>query len=424
MTWNGYTTLFLVLFALHHGFEAALDLFQLRYLKRRGDRVPAHLKGKVDPETIRKSIAYNQDKLRFGLVSSVVDVIGVAVMIGVGFALIDGFVTGLGWGDLPTGLLFFGIFGLLGVLFDLPFKIVSIFIIEQRHGFNRQTPRGFAADLLKGLLVSAILGAALLSVVLLLMKHGGTTWWLIAFFAVAALQLLVAWIYPLVIMPLFNKFTPVPDDLSAAVQGLAAQVRFPLKYVFSMDGSKRSGHSNAFIIGLWGARKLVLFDTLIAQISRSQLIAVLAHELGHFKLRHLTRRLALTAAVLFGTFLLLGWLRDVDAVYAGLGFARVSDHAALVVFSLLISEAAAPFGWLLRVASRRDERAADRFAVEAVKNGHDLREALIALNKENLSSPGAHKLFRNYYNSHPSLKDRLKAIRSHARSLDLPLKDE
>jgi STE24 endopeptidase len=421
MTWNGYTALFLALFASHHGFEALLDLLQLRYLKRLRNRVPSHLEGKVDVETIQKARAYNRDRLWWGLVSTAFDITGVWVMIGLGFAWLDRTVSLLELGPTLSGLAFFGALGLLGFFFGLPMQLVSTFVVEQKHGFNRRTPLGFVSDTIKGLLVSAVLGAALVSVVLFLMQNGGAYWWLIAFVAVTVLQLLAAWLYPIVIMPIFNKFTPVSEDLAADVSGLAKKVGFPLKSVFSMDGSKRSAHSNAFIVGLKGARKIVLFDTLIDQITRPQLIAVLAHELGHFKLRHLTKRLVLTVASLLGMFFILGYLRDIEPLYNGLGFERVTDHAALIVFSLLVAEAAAPFGWLLRAASRRDERAADRFAVDSVENGADLRDALIALNKENLGSPGSHKLYRSYYNSHPALKDRLKAIRGHAESRGLPL---
>jgi STE24 endopeptidase len=217
-------------------------------------------------------------------------------------------------------------------------------------------------------------------------------------------------------MPLFNKFTDVPEDLAAEVATLAEKVGFPLGRVFAMDGSKRSRHSNAFIVGLRGARKIVLYDTLIEEIDRPKLIAVLAHELGHFKLKHLTKRLVLIMTGLFAMFFALSVMKEMDGLYAGLGFSRMTDHAALVVFSLMVSEAIAPFGWIMRILSRKDEKAADRFAVDTTGDAEDLAEALIALNKQNLASPGSNALYRHYHNSHPALKERLRAIRAHVAS--------
>lgn len=421
MDWNLYTTIFLTLYLLHNGFELVLDLLQNRHLNRRWEKVPKHLEGKVDLETIRKAVAYNKDKLRLGMVGRLVDTVGLWAMVVVGFAWLDRYTAGLELGSLPTGLMFFGLLGLLGSLWGLPLDIAATFGVEEKHGFNRQTPGGFVLDKLKGLLVSVILGAALLSVVLLFMAHGGDWWWLYAFFGVTLLQLFITWIYPVAIMPLFNKLTRVEGDLADDVGRLAREVGFPLKSVFSMDGSKRSAHSNAFIVGLKGARKIVLYDTLVERIGRGELIAVLAHELGHFKRKHLTRRMALVIGSMLVMFGALAVMRGLPDLYTGLGFPSVTDHAALIVFSLVISEAVAPFGWLLRIFSRKDELQADRFAVEAVGNGYDLKEALIALNKQNLSSPGSHKLYRHYHNSHPALKERLQAIRAHAEGLDLPM---
>ena len=255
------------------------------------------------------------------------------------------------------------------------------------------------------------MGAVLGSVVLLMMKHAGTLWWLFAFAAVTILQLLIAWIYPVLIMPLFNKFEPVEADLADDVARLARSVDFPLRKVVTMDGSKRSSHSNAFFTGLRGARRIVLYDTLMSSLERSQLLAVLAHELGHFKLGHVTRRIVMTVVLMLAVFAVMGGLGGQGDVYTGLGFERSSEHGLVVVFGLLASEVLFPLGWVSRVLSRRDEHAADRFAVEATGNGEDLVGALTALTKQNLGSPGSHRLYRAYHNTHPALRERMKTIR-------------
>ncbi|MCP4600130.1 MAG: M48 family metallopeptidase [Proteobacteria bacterium] len=421
MDWNLWTTVFAAFFFAHNGFELALDLLQDRHLKRRRDKVPKHLVGKVSIETIRKAVAYNRDKLHLGLAAWVQGAVGTWVMIVFGFGWLDSVAAGFDLGPLVTGLAFFGLLGAAGFVWDLPLSVVSTFGVEAKHGFNRQTYLGFMLDKLKEVLISAILGAVLLAVVLILMEKGGVYWWVYAFVGVTAIQLLLVWIFPLVIMPLFNRFTPVEPDLASDVAGLADTVGFPLAGVMSMDGSKRSAHSNAFIIGLWGARRIVLYDTLLDRLNRTELLAVLAHELGHFKLRHLRRRLAFILVGLFGLFAALAYLRLQPAVYHGLGFDLATDYAALVVFALFVSEVLAPVGWISRILSRRDELAADRFAVSAVGNGGDLSGALVALTKQNLASPGSHRLYRAYHNSHPPLRQRLKAIREHARVEGLPV---
>ena len=415
MEWNLFTWIFAAFLAARFALESTLDILQARYLSRRPDRVPSHLEGVVEIETIRKAISYNRDKLRFRFVSRIVDMAPLWALLLFGFAFIDRAVVQVEIGQPWSGLLFFGILGALGFLWSLPADAYYTFVVEEKHGFNKQRPGGFIADKLKGLGVAAVLGAVLGSVVLLMMKHAGTAWWLFAFAAVTILQLLITWIYPVVIMPLFNKFEPVEADLADDVARLARSVGFPLSKVLTMDGSKRSSHSNAFFTGLRGARRIVLYDTLMSSLERPQLLAVLAHELGHFKLGHVTKRIVMTVALMLAVFAVMGWLGGQGDVYSGLGFERSSEHGLVVVFGLLASEMLFPFGWVSRVLSRRDERAADRFAVEATGDGEDLVGALTALTRQNLGSPGSHRLYRAYHNTHPTLRERMKTIRAIAR---------
>jgi STE24 endopeptidase len=416
MEWNTWTTVFATLFLLHSGFELILEILQSGHLKKPRNKVPAHLDGKVDLETLRKAASYNRDKLRFAMFMRLPGTIALGVMIFWGFGYLDRLVRDFSLGTLASGLAFLAILGGLSFAWNLPSELYATFRIEARYGFNRQTYRGFWVDKLKGILVFLVLGGMLLSLMLLFMEKGGTWWWVFAFVGVTAFQFLVTWLYPLLIMPLFNKFTPVDTELADAVAGLAIKVGFPLKGVVAMDGSKRSTHSNAFIIGLKGARRIVLFDTLIERIGLSQLLAVLAHELGHFKLKHLQRRLILVVVSLFALFAALAFLREQPAAYAGFGFEGKSDWAALVVFSLVTSVVLAPFGWITNYMSRRDEFAADRFAVESMQGCRDLQQALIVLSRENLASPGSHKLYRSYHYSHPALRGRLAALREHAHA--------
>jgi STE24 endopeptidase len=414
MNWNIYTLLFLIFFLMHNLLEGLLGILQLKYLNNRKDKVPGHLKGKVDIETIRKSVNYSRDKLKFNLFMRVIETVPLWFMILFGFAWLDDYVHSFNMGPVLSGLLFFAAMGFAGALAGLPSELYYVFVIEQKHGFNKQSPGSFFVDKLKGALIGIIIGGLLGSLVLWIMSTAKIYWWIFAFVAVETVQLLMMWIYPLVIMPVFNKFKPVEGMLAQRVEELARNVGFPLKGVVSMDGSRRSAHSNAFIIGFKGARRIVLYDTLIEKLAIPKLVAVLGHELGHFKLGHIKKRMVVMFVVSFFVFAALGWAENQDALYNGLGFTRKSVHGALIVFGLIFSEMTFPFGYISRLFSRRDEFAADRFAVDAVKNGEDLSEALIALSKQNLTSPGSHKWYRHYYNSHPALKERLLAIKNYA----------
>jgi STE24 endopeptidase len=420
LDWNAATWIFAGLFAAHFVVELWLDVLQARYLARRDERrVPPHLVGKVDPETIARSVRYNRARLRLGIATRFYDALPVWALVLFGFGLVEELVRVLGWGPVPSGLAFVGVVAAAGGVWGLPPELVGVFGVEARFGFNRQSLGGFVVDKLKGLALAIAIGGALITVVLVIMRSGDW-WWLIAFGAVAVIQLAVAWIYPLLIMPLFNKLGPVEGDLARDVAELAERIGFPLAGVVSMDGSRRTAHSNAFVIGLVGARRIVLYDTLIARLDRQELLAVLAHELGHFKLGHVRRRLVLVLTGMAFLFALFGWIADLPAVYRGLGFSGPSGHAALLILGLYTSEGLFPFAFLLRKLSVRGELAADRFAVETMNGGAALSSALVALTKQNLTSPGSHRFYRGYRNTHPALRERLAAIEAHCRELGLP----
>lgn len=419
--WNAASWAFAGLFAARLGVELVVDLLQAAYLARRDERrVPRHLAGKVDPETIAKAVRYNRDRLRLRIATRFYEALPVWALILFGFAALDRAVGGLGWGPLVSGLAFVGTVGVISGIWGLPPQLISVFGVEAHYGFNRQSLAGFAVDKLKGAALGVVIGGALVSAVLALMDSV-TYWWLVAFGAVAAVQLVVAWIYPLAIMPLFNRLTPVDGDLARDVSDLAGRVGFPLAGVVKIDGSRRTAHSNAFIIGLIGARRIVLYDTLIDALERQELLAVLAHELGHFKLGHIRRRVLLVLGGMLGLFALFGWMADLEGVYRGLGFAGRSGHAALLIFGLFAGEGLFPVSFLLRRLSVRAELAADRFAVEAMGGGGELSRALVSLTKQNLTSPGSHRFYRGYHNTHPALRERLAAIREQCRAIGTPI---
>ncbi|MCK9463236.1 MAG: M48 family metallopeptidase [Proteobacteria bacterium] len=410
MDWNGYTAAFAAALLAHRATELALDAAQLRHLARRRDRVPAHLEGEIDLETVRRAARYAAEKIRFGMIARCFDCAVLCLFVASGFEALDRAAALLAPPGVPRGLAFFAGLGLALFAARLPFDAWATFAIEARHGFNRQRPAGFIADKAKELAMGAALGGALLAIVLLLAVAFPRAFPLAAFACVAAFQLLLAWFYPVAILPLFNRLVPVGGALAEEIGALAGRIGFPLRGVVSMDGSRRSVHVNAFIVGLVGARRVVLYDTLVEKLGRPELLAVVAHELGHFSLGHVRLRLGLALGALAATFAALGAVYADPGLALGMGFAAWSPHAALAGFSLIAAEASFPFGWLGRVASRRLERAADAFAVRAA-GGAELKGALLALHKQNLASPGSARAYRAYYNTHPTLKERLAAIR-------------
>jgi STE24 endopeptidase len=321
-----------------------------------------------------------------------------------------------GGGQIAVGLLLFAALSLLSGVVGLPFDYYRTFVIEERHGFNRQTVRGFWLDLVKGLMLGAILGGLILGVVLWIMEQAGPTWWIWAWLALSAISLLTAWLYPTLLAPLFNKFRPLEDGaLKTAIDALASRVGFGSKGVMVMDASRRSSHGNAYFTGLFGKKRIVLFDTLIASLTPSEIVAVLAHELGHFKLRHVTlgliRGLATTGLLFFGLSLCL----ELTPFYTAFGLKEPTTYGALLVFSMWFGLANFYLQPISNHISRRHEFAADRFALEHIENKTELGQALLKLREKSHSLPLSHPLYSAVYHSHPPLLERLDAMTSDKR---------
>jgi STE24 endopeptidase len=370
---------------------------------------------RIPDEEMQKAVAYAADRHRFGRVSSWLEVLATLGFIafgGLGWA--EGVARALsapfGGGPVATGLAFFALLGVLGTLFDLPFALYGTFVIEERHGFNRQTVRDFFLDQMKGLALGIVLGAPLLAAVLAIMEGAGPSWWLLAWAATSGFSLFTVWVYPTLLAPLFNKFTPLPEgELREAILALAGRVGFRTRGLLVMDASRRTAHGNAYFTGLFGQKRIVLFDTLLEAMGPREVVAVLAHELGHFKLHHV--RLALVRSVLTTglLFRLLALALPLTAFYTAFGLDRTS-YGALVVFgawSSLVGFLLRPIGTVL---SRRHEFAADRFALENGAPAQDLAEALLKLREKSKLLPLSHPLYSRIYHSHPPLLERLRAM--------------
>jgi STE24 endopeptidase len=309
------------------------------------------------------------------------------------------------WGDMAYQLSLLTAFTLFGSLLELPFDVYSTFVVEQRFGFNRVTPRLFVTDMIKGAIVGAVIGLPLAALILWIMGALGATWWLWAWVAWVAFNLVLLVLYPTVIAPLFNKFEPLPDEaLKTRVQALMQRCGFAAKGLFVMDGSKRSAHANAYFTGLGAAKRVVFFDTLLSRLTPGEVEAVLAHELGHFRHRHVLKRML----VIFGVSLLglafLGWLMTQSAFYAGLGVTPNAGAPNAALALLLFSLALPPFMFFLTPLSshlsRQHEFEADAYAC-AQSDGRDLANALLKLHEDNAGTLTPDPLYVRFYYSHP-----------------------
>lgn len=391
---------------------------QMRHVAAHRDRVPEPFAGSVGLDVHRKAADYTLAKGRLGLVGTAV---GTAVLLGwtllggldaLNAALLDSVRPRLG--DMAYQLALLAAFVLIGTLIELPLEWFSVFRVEQRHGFNRTTPALFATDQVKGLVVAAVLGLPLAALVLGLMGSAGAHWWLWAWAAWVGFMLLMMVVFPTVIAPWFNRFEPLADaELAARVRALMTRCGFAARGLYVMDGSRRSAHGNAYFTGLGRAKRVVFFDTLLQRLAPSEVEAVLAHELGHYRLRHVPQRLAMMVGVSGVALATLGWLAQQPAFYLGLGVqpsvAAPNDALALILFMLALPPLAffaTPLGALL---SRRHEFQADAYAC-AQADGAALASALLRLHEDNASTLTPDPLYARFYYSHPPAVERLAAL--------------
>ena len=384
----------------------------VRHVTAHRNAVPAPFAGKVSIAAHQKAADYTVAKARFGLLELA---FGAAVLLG--WTLLGGLdalnralLAWLGAGMTQQVALIVA-FALIGGLLDLPFTLYQTFVIEERFGFNKMSLRLWLADMAKGLLLGATLGLPLLWVVLWLMAAGGTLWWLYAWAFLAAYQLFVMWVAPRVILPLFNKFTPLQDEgLRERVTRLMDRCGFAAKGLYVMDGSKRSAHANAFFTGFGANKRVVFFDTLLAQLSHDEMEAVLAHELGHFKRRHIIKRTLSGFAISLAGFALLGWMSQQAWFYTGLGvrpdMTGANDALALTLFMLAVPVFTFFISPVFARLSRKHEFEADAYAVEHT-SGRDLSAALLKLYDDNASTLTPDPAYVKFYYSHPPASERL-----------------
>ncbi|HEY0062744.1 MAG TPA: M48 family metallopeptidase [Telluria sp.] len=412
---SAFSILFVSFFVLTLVLRFWLASRQLRHVLAHRNTVPADFAAKIPLAAHQKAADYTAAKTRFGLVNLF---FSSAVLIG--FTLLGGLQM-LSQALLPyTGpgmayqLALLAAFSLISGLLDLPFDYYRQFVLEERFGFNKMTRGLWLLDMVKGTAVGAVIGLPLVWVVLVLMDKSGPLWWFYAWVVWSAFQLLMMVLYPAVIQPLFNKFTPLADvSLKDRIEGLMTRVGFASKGLFVMDGSKRSAHGNAYFSGFGANKRIVFFDTLLERLAPQEIEAVLAHELGHFKLKHIVKRIAVMFAVSLGFLALLGYLKGQVWFYTGLGVDPVpgaaNDAMALLLFMLTLPVFTFVLSPLTSISSRKHEFEADAFAARH-SDARDLVSALVKMYEDNASTLTPDPLHSAFYDSHPPASVRIKQL--------------
>jgi STE24 endopeptidase len=397
-----FTAAFLAAVLAHLAVQWWLSWRQVRQVQATRDAVPAAFAGAVTPDEHRKAADYTTARQRLGRLEAAFDAALLLLLtLGGGLDGLGALSAGLADGPILQGTLHVLLVLLvLGVL-SLPFSIYRTFVLEERFGFNRTTKGTFVADLVKGAALGAVLGGAIVAVILWTMQTAGNLWWLVAWVCWMSFSLVLLWAWPRWIAGLFNRFSPLQDtELRQRIEALLARCGFRAGDVYVMDGSKRSAHGNAYFTGLGREKRIVFFDTLLQSLTTAQVEAVLAHELAHFKLKHIPQRLLVSGLSTFLGFALLGWLARQDWFYGALGVHRPSNAAALLLFVLAIPA----FTWVLTPLaaawSRRHEFQADAFAA-LHSDGKELATALVSLYRENASTLTPDPLHSAFYDSHP-----------------------
>ena len=399
---HSFTLIFIGMLALSLGMRFWLAQRQIAHIKAHRASVPEAFVDKISLDDHQKAADYTVAKTQFGRIPLFYDA-GLLLLwtLGGGLEWLDQATIGLGLSPIMTGIIVMLSFFLVSSLLELPFSIYSTFVIEERFGFNRTTVKTFITDMIKGAILALALGVPLLWVILWLMEQSGELWWVYAWLVWTAFSLLIMWIYPTIIAPIFNKFEPLEEgETLNRIQSLLQRCGFSSNGIFVIDGSKRSSHGNAYFSGFGRNKRIVFFDTLLKMLDDDQLEAVLAHELGHFKKKHIIKGILISIATTFVALALLAWLMQNEWFYTALGISTPSTYMALLLFALVLPVFTFILSPLLSIFSRKNEFEADAFAAQQTDAKH-LVHALVGLYKENASTLTPDPLYSAFYDSHP-----------------------
>ncbi len=397
-----FSTLFIIMVFLSAFTHLWLSIRQVKHVKAHRSQTPEAFSEKINLEEHQKAADYTIAKEYLGLIELFIGILLIFVWtLGGGLEYLDQFVRTYQLDPLYAGVIFILLMGFISSLFDIPLGLYNTFVLEEKFGFNRTTFKVWLTDFIKQSILGLVIGIPLIMVILWLMSSAGNFWWAYAWAVWMGFGFLMMWAYPAFIAPLFNKFSELEDEsLKERIEQLMTRCGFISKGIKVMDGSKRSSHGNAYFTGLGNNKQIVFFDNLLDSLDAEEVEAVLAHELGHFKKKHIIKRLISMTFMTFAGFALLGWIMQQDWFYTGLGMSEASIYAALVLFSIASPAFTFFLSPISAMISRKHEFEADDYAAEQA-DANKLIEALVKLYKENANTLTPDPIHSAYYDSHP-----------------------
>lgn len=405
--------IFFVFIIINHLFEIYLSRRQVATLHRHRHEVPEEFRNEISIEDHQKAISYATARLNLGQARLVWDTI--LLMYWFPFRGLEKLYLALPFSGTHKEVAFLFSFIVIQMILALPWSVYSTFVLEEKFGFNRSTPKLFIIDRIKGIVLGAVLGIPLLYAVLYIFHSTGKWWWLVSFIVLTIFQFTLVWLYPKVIAPLFNKFKPLEsEELKNDIEKLVQNAGFNAKEVFVMDASKRSSHGNAYFTGFGKNKRVVFFDTLLSGLTNNEILAILAHELGHMKLKHIPKSLITSLILSFFGFWLMGKLAQENWFYAGHFIRIISPGVLFLLFMQAIPVYTFWFGPIASWISRRREFEADEYAARETYAG-DLISGLLKLYKENASPVVTDKIYSGFYHSHPPALERIKKLKSYIK---------
>ncbi len=412
---HNFTLLFLAMLAVSTVMRLYLSQRQINHVTQNRAQVPDSFADKISLEDHQKAADYTTTKVKFGRLPLFYEIILLLMWtLGGGLQWLDQNIITFDLNPILTGIAVILTFTFISSLLDLPFSLYNTFVIEEKFGFNRTTIKTFVSDMLKGSLLGLAIGVPLLYVILWLMEQSGEQWWLYTWLVISGFSLFMMWVYPTWIAPIFNKFEPLEEgETLNRITRLLTRCGFNSNGIFVIDGSKRSSHGNAYFSGFGRNKRIVFFDTLLKMLSNDELEAVLAHELGHFKKKHIIKGMAISFATTLLGLALLAWLMKAQWFYTALGIDNASTYMALLLFTLIMPVFTFAFQPLFSIFSRKNEFEADAFAAEQTDAKY-LIHALVGLYRENASTLTPDPMYSAFYDSHPPAPVRIAHLNAHA----------
>ncbi|MES0328269.1 MAG: M48 family metallopeptidase [Gammaproteobacteria bacterium] len=410
-----FTQLFLLMFVLSIGLRLWLSSRQIAHIRQHRGEVPDSFADKITLVEHQKAADYTTTKTRFGRLPLFYDAALLLIWtLGGGLEWLDQSIITMEFSPIMTGITVMLAFMLISSALNLPFSIYTTFVIEEKFGFNKTTVKTFIIDIFKGSALGLAIGVPLLFAILWLMEQMGELWWVYTWVLLSGFSILMMWIYPTWIAPIFNKFEPLEEgDTLNRIKGLLERCGFNSDGVFVIDGSKRSSHGNAYFSGFGRNKRIVFYDTLLKMLSDDELEAVLAHELGHFKKKHIIKSILISFATTLAGLAILAWLMKNEWFYNGLGVSTQSTYMALLLFTMVSPVFTFALSPIMSLFSRKNEFEADAFAAEQTDAQH-LIKALVGLYRENASTLTPDPMYSAFYDSHPPAPVRIAHLNSHA----------